>query len=246
MPNQVSRRLFEALRLQIRYDFTTHVANCTITLTGDTINAVARTSQGNDHRQARRTRHRTSSSRRRTRCPIPTPGMVCVAPPAGFEPALTAPEAADPISRIVQSTCLYSVAVVAQSQGHSVHSPDHDGSAAIPRIFRGACAVDRRVGRSSSSVSLKGSRIKRRRGVHVHQALSRCWLPCGHGHACGWRGGHVHSAGHSLTLASPRLWPLLGCVVVDQAVPVESEAGCRRWRRGVQATLAACRAGSGV
>ena len=45
MPDEVSRRLFEALRLQIRYDFTTHIATCTITLTGDTIDAVARTSQ---------------------------------------------------------------------------------------------------------------------------------------------------------------------------------------------------------
>jgi hypothetical protein len=45
MPDEVSRRLFEALRLQIRYDFTTHIATCKITLTGDTIDAVARTSQ---------------------------------------------------------------------------------------------------------------------------------------------------------------------------------------------------------
>ncbi len=44
-PDDVSRRLFEALRLEIRYDFTTHIATCTITLTGDTIDAVARTSQ---------------------------------------------------------------------------------------------------------------------------------------------------------------------------------------------------------
>jgi site-specific DNA recombinase len=45
MPDEVSRRLFEALRLQIHYDFTTHIATCTITLTADTIDAVARTSQ---------------------------------------------------------------------------------------------------------------------------------------------------------------------------------------------------------
>ena len=45
MPDEVSHRLFEALRLQIHYDFTTHIATCKITLTGDTIDAVARTSQ---------------------------------------------------------------------------------------------------------------------------------------------------------------------------------------------------------
>jgi hypothetical protein len=27
-------------------------------------------------------------------------------------------------------------------------------------------------------------------------AFRLCPLPCGHGHAWGWRGGHVHSAGH--------------------------------------------------
>jgi hypothetical protein len=26
-----------------------------------------------------------------------------------------------------------------------------------------------------------------------------CLLSCGHSHACGWRGGHVHSAGHPRT-----------------------------------------------
>jgi site-specific DNA recombinase len=45
MPDEISRQLFEALRLEIRYDFTTHVATCEITLSGDTIDAVARTSQ---------------------------------------------------------------------------------------------------------------------------------------------------------------------------------------------------------
>ena len=35
---------------------------------------------GNDHRRARRTRHRTSSSPRRTRCPIPTRGWSVLRP----------------------------------------------------------------------------------------------------------------------------------------------------------------------
>ena len=38
---------------------------------------------------------------------------------------LTAPEAADPISRIVRSTRLYSVAAVVSSQDHSAYVPDH-------------------------------------------------------------------------------------------------------------------------
>jgi hypothetical protein len=47
----ISRRLFEALRLEIRYDHTAHMATCEITLTGDTIGTVARTSQERCQRQ---------------------------------------------------------------------------------------------------------------------------------------------------------------------------------------------------
>jgi hypothetical protein len=39
----ISRRLFEALRLEIRYH-TAHMATCEITLTGETIGTVARAS----------------------------------------------------------------------------------------------------------------------------------------------------------------------------------------------------------
>jgi hypothetical protein len=45
MPDEISRQLFEALRLEIRYDFTTRIAACQITLAGETIDAVARTSR---------------------------------------------------------------------------------------------------------------------------------------------------------------------------------------------------------
>ena len=45
MPDETSRRLFEALRLEIRYDPATRIARCSITLTGETIDAVSRTSQ---------------------------------------------------------------------------------------------------------------------------------------------------------------------------------------------------------
>jgi len=41
----ISRRLFEALRLEIRYDHIAHMATCEITLTGETIGTVARASQ---------------------------------------------------------------------------------------------------------------------------------------------------------------------------------------------------------
>lgn len=41
----ISRRLFEALRLEIRYYHTAHLATCEITLTGETIGIVARASQ---------------------------------------------------------------------------------------------------------------------------------------------------------------------------------------------------------
>jgi hypothetical protein len=44
MPDETTRRLFEALRLEIRYDPEHRIARCSITLTGDTIDAVSRTS----------------------------------------------------------------------------------------------------------------------------------------------------------------------------------------------------------
>ena len=44
LPDELSRRLFEALRLEIRYDPTTRTASGQITLTGETIHAVAQIS----------------------------------------------------------------------------------------------------------------------------------------------------------------------------------------------------------
>jgi site-specific DNA recombinase len=43
LPADLARALFEALRLEIRYDRDTHTATCRITLTGSTINAASRT-----------------------------------------------------------------------------------------------------------------------------------------------------------------------------------------------------------
>ena len=48
----ISRRLFEAFRLEIRCDRTAYMATCEITLTGETIGTVARTSQERRQRQA--------------------------------------------------------------------------------------------------------------------------------------------------------------------------------------------------
>ncbi len=44
LPDTLSRRLFEALRLEIHYNRETNIATCRITLTGETITAVARAS----------------------------------------------------------------------------------------------------------------------------------------------------------------------------------------------------------
>jgi hypothetical protein len=44
----VQHKLFEALRLEIRYDPVSRLARCDITLTGDTIDSVTRATKGND------------------------------------------------------------------------------------------------------------------------------------------------------------------------------------------------------
>ncbi len=84
LPDELSRKLFEALRLEIHYDYVSRSATCRVTLLGDTIEAVSKTTQ--------------------EAVVIPFPkqkgptmddlhgGTVCVVPPAGFEPALPPPE----------------------------------------------------------------------------------------------------------------------------------------------------------
>jgi site-specific DNA recombinase len=45
LPEELARALFEALRLEIRYNRDTHTATCRVTLTGPTITAASRTAQ---------------------------------------------------------------------------------------------------------------------------------------------------------------------------------------------------------
>ncbi|MDT0307207.1 recombinase family protein [Streptomyces sp. DSM 44917] len=96
LPDDLSRRLFEVLRLEIHYDGKTNQALCRITLTADTIEAVSRTTRetataapvgwknGADHRHNMKGK-RTMNGRN-------DHATICVVPPAGFEPAHTAPE----------------------------------------------------------------------------------------------------------------------------------------------------------
>ena len=44
MPDDLSRRLFDVLRLEINYDRSTNLATCRVTLSGDTVRAVAQAS----------------------------------------------------------------------------------------------------------------------------------------------------------------------------------------------------------
>jgi hypothetical protein len=77
--------MFEALRLEIRYDHTGHMAACGITLTGEAIGTVARTSQER-RRRARGAVHDGTDGAEAE--PAPSAGMVCVAPPAVPPPVL--------------------------------------------------------------------------------------------------------------------------------------------------------------
>jgi hypothetical protein len=106
LPDELSRQLFEALRLEIRYNPSTQVATCRITLIGLTIDVVARTTQASnvipfprrpatsdgpthqvieatsdDYEQAINITARSGS------CAQTPLLMVCVVPPTGFEPA---------------------------------------------------------------------------------------------------------------------------------------------------------------
>ncbi len=89
LPDDISRRLFEALRLEIRCDGRTNEAVCTITLSGETIEAVSRTAHAGavpmgsikgdqmnqDYAEVEEIDHDLS------------PATFCGVPPAGLEPA---------------------------------------------------------------------------------------------------------------------------------------------------------------
>jgi site-specific DNA recombinase len=75
LPDELSRRLFEVLRLQIRYDHTTRQATCRITLTGDTIHAV-RHATNNTINTVRTQQHKDQNRKEReveTQQPPPRP-----------------------------------------------------------------------------------------------------------------------------------------------------------------------------
>ncbi|WP_407921529.1 recombinase family protein [Actinomadura soli] len=75
IPEALQRKLFEAFRLQIRYDWRTNVADCRITLTASTIQAQERAAQ-------------EALTATQTPPGDGTPAPMLVVPPTGFEPAL--------------------------------------------------------------------------------------------------------------------------------------------------------------
>lgn len=85
MSDEMSRLLFEVLRLEIHYDHRTGLATCRITLTGGSIAAVAGVADlmpGGTGRTPRTSEEKGMSVGTKS----PTPSF-CVAPPAGLEPA---------------------------------------------------------------------------------------------------------------------------------------------------------------
>ncbi|WP_433264845.1 recombinase family protein [Actinosynnema sp. CS-041913] len=86
LPDELSRRLFEALRLEIHYDHSSRTATCRVTLLGDTINAVSSTTQ-----EAVVILFPKQKGPAMEMQDLPN-GTVCVVPPAGFEPAHPPPE----------------------------------------------------------------------------------------------------------------------------------------------------------
>lgn len=88
MPDDLSRRLFEVLRLEIRYDHTTRVATCRVTLTGETIHAVSRATNDTVVPVQRGHKDQHRKEREVDTAPRTTPASsFCVVPSAGFEPA---------------------------------------------------------------------------------------------------------------------------------------------------------------
>jgi len=103
LPDELSRRLFEALRLEIRYDHNARIATCRVTLLGETIKAVSRSIHA-----------ATIIPFLRQKGPAmdkqldPQPGTVCVVPPAGLEPAT---------KRVGERSCQNLVSLVNKCRG---------------------------------------------------------------------------------------------------------------------------------
>ncbi len=90
LPDPLSRRLFEALCLEMHYNHETKIVTCRITLSGETIRAVADTSTEavvlplSDPQAVRH----TEETKMKTYHDLP-PATFCVVPPVGFEPTLS-------------------------------------------------------------------------------------------------------------------------------------------------------------
>ena len=96
LPEDVARRLFEALRLELRYDKTSNQLKCTATLTGPTV-AAARQAAGDavvlQFDREKRLAQRDSKNENRNEGDVmsnDTPVPILGVPPAGFEPATPA------------------------------------------------------------------------------------------------------------------------------------------------------------
>jgi hypothetical protein len=82
LPDELSRRLFEALRLEIHYDYSARTATCRVTLLGDTIKVVTNASREAVVLQFPKQKGPTMEKSHDLH-----DGTVCVVPPAGLEPA---------------------------------------------------------------------------------------------------------------------------------------------------------------
>ena len=103
-------------------------------------------------------------------------------------------------SESVHSACLDSITGLPGGRDHSAHFRIMEPPAVTAHTLQGMARV--RSGQApawplvSDRSVRSGSRVKRDFACTLTGTFRLCWLPCGHSRAWGWRGGHVHSAGH--------------------------------------------------
>jgi len=102
-------------------------------------------------------------------------------------------------SEFVHPTCLDSIAHLAGCRDHSAYIPDHETSPTA-RTVQGMARVRSGQARPGpwflTGVAAEVSRSGASSRVHWSALFRLCWLSGGQSRAWGWRGGHVHSAGH--------------------------------------------------